>query len=227
MLSNSSYSTISTRYFVRYCLISFLQNKDSDSQTLIDLKKYILERTKNHLVDKISKGQNEAMLIAAFLDPKSYSIMGDKELKDVKKLITDKSKTFIPEISQEIAKKVKTDKKSIVYSFASMCGVALDESNGATSSIKNELNEYIIYVSKYTHLSLNEFWRTNCGKFRILAEFVKYYCIIPISSVKSEKSFSSANFYQRKERSSLSAKNHKFSMILPQHEKLKELKLIK
>jgi hypothetical protein len=32
------------------------------------------------------------------------SIMGDKELKDVKKLITDKSKTFIPEISQEIAK---------------------------------------------------------------------------------------------------------------------------
>jgi hypothetical protein len=41
--------------------------------------------------------------------------MGDKELKDVKKLITDKSKTFIPEISQEIAKKVKTDKKSKVY----------------------------------------------------------------------------------------------------------------
>ena len=107
-----------------------------------------------------------------------------------------------------------------------MCGVALDESNGAISSIKNELNEYIIYVSKYTHLSLNEFWRTNCGKFRILAEFVKYYCIIPISSVKSEQSFSSANFYQRKERSSLSAKNLKFSMILPQHEKLKELILI-
>jgi hypothetical protein len=71
MLSNSSYSTISTGYFVRYCLISFLQNKDSDSQTLIDLKKYILERAKHHLVDKISKGQNEAMLIAAFLDPKT------------------------------------------------------------------------------------------------------------------------------------------------------------
>ena len=67
-----------------------------------------------------------------------------------------------------------------------MCGVALDESNVTTSSIKNELNEYIIYVSNYTHISLNEFWRTNCGKFRILAEFVKYYCIIPISSVKSD-----------------------------------------
>ena len=39
MLSNSSYPTISTGYVVRYCLISFLQNKDSDSQTLIDLKK--------------------------------------------------------------------------------------------------------------------------------------------------------------------------------------------
>jgi len=81
-------------------------------------------------------------------------------------------------------------------------------------------------VSQFTHLSLSEFWRTNCNKFRILSEYVKYYCVIPISSVKSEQSFSKANFYQRKERSSLSAKNLKFSMILPQQDKLKELKLI-
>ena len=36
-----------------------------------------------------------------------------------------------------------------------------------------------------------------------------------------------ANFYQRKERSSLSAKNLKFSMILPQEDKLKQLNFIK
>jgi len=38
--------------------------------------------------------------------------LGDKELKNVNKLISDKSKSFTTKISQEIAKKVKTDKKS-------------------------------------------------------------------------------------------------------------------
>jgi len=99
-----------------------------------------------------------------------------------------------------------------------MCGVDLDnDRNNESTSIKNELNEYVSYVSQFTHLSLGEFWRKN---------YVKYYSVIPISSVKSEQSFSKANFYQRKERSSLSAKNLKFSMILPQQDKLKELKLI-
>ena len=81
-----------------------------------------------------------------------------------------------------------------------MCGVNLDDSgkNGSTS-IKNELNEYLTYETKFPDLSVSEFWRTNCCKFKILTEYVKYYCIIPISSVKSESSFSTANFFQRKE----------------------------
>ena len=168
------------------------------------------------------------MLIAAFLDPKTFSILNDKELKDAKKWIFDKSKNFAPEITQANAKKIKTSKKSNLNSLASLCGVDLDNSEKTElASIKNELNEYLIYVTKFADMSLSEFWRTNCFKFKILAEYVKYYCIIPISSVKSESSFSTANFYQRKERSSLSAKNLKFSMILPQEDKLKQLNFIK
>jgi hypothetical protein len=91
MLSNSSYPTISTGYFIRFCLISFLENKDSSSTTLINLKKYIEERTNHHLVAKISKEQNEAMLIAAFLDPKTIGIRNTKNHRYYKDLKMPKS----------------------------------------------------------------------------------------------------------------------------------------
>ena len=43
-------------------------------------------------------------------------------------MIIDKSKNFAPEIAQENAKKFKTAKKSNLNSFASLCGVDLDDS---------------------------------------------------------------------------------------------------
>jgi len=115
MLSNSSYPTISTGYLIRFCLISFLENKDSSSTTLINLKKYIEERTNHHLVAKISKEQNEAMLIAAFLDPKTIGILNDKDLKNAKKLIKDKRKNFEPEIVKEVS---NIDGSAISRSFS-------------------------------------------------------------------------------------------------------------
>jgi hypothetical protein len=47
-----------------------------------------------------------------------------------------------------------------------MCGVDLDnDRNNESTSIKNELNEYVSYVSQFTHLSLGEFWRKNYVKY--------------------------------------------------------------
>jgi hypothetical protein len=105
-------------------LISFLNKSDIDidSPTLIHFKRFLLERTNYHLIEKISAAQNEAMLIAAFLDPKTFSILNDKELKDAKKWIFDKSKNFAPEITQANAKKIKTSKKS---NLNSPCAVSI------------------------------------------------------------------------------------------------------
>ena len=48
----------------------------------------------------------------------------------------------------------------------------------------------------------------------MLASLVRKYLIIPASSVSSESAFSVANFIQRKERSTLSSKALKKSIIL-------------
>lgn len=103
-----------------------------------------------------------------------------------------------------------------------MCGVNLDNINNKVLNLNEELSQYVVSKEKYNY-NLIEFWRLNCAKYRILAEYVKYYCIIPASSVPSESSFSKANYIQRKERSSLSAKHLRFSMILRQKVTLKEL----
>ena len=89
---------------------------------MINSKRFVLERTYYHLIEKISAAQNEAILIAAFLDTKTFSILNDKELKDAKKWIIDKSKNFALEIAQENAKKIKTTKKSNLKNFSSLCG---------------------------------------------------------------------------------------------------------
>ena len=92
------------------------------------------------------------MLIAAFLDPKTFGILNDKDLKNAKKLINDKRKNFEPEIVKEVSKKSKTIKNSNLNSFESVCGLDLDnDSNNELTSIKNELHEYVSYVSQFTH----------------------------------------------------------------------------
>ena len=111
-MSSSDYPTLSTAYFVRYCLISFLNKSDidNDSPTLIHFKRFLLERTNYHLIEKISAAQNEA---AAFLDPKTFSILNDKELKDAKKWIIDKSKSFALDKLKKMLKKLKLLKSLI------------------------------------------------------------------------------------------------------------------
>ena len=74
---------------------------------MINFIRFLLERTNYYLIEKISAAQNEAMLITAFLDPKTFSILNDKEFKDAKKCIINKSKNFSPKIAQENPKKIK------------------------------------------------------------------------------------------------------------------------
>jgi len=60
-----------------------------------------------------------------------------------------------------------------------------------------------------------------------LVFYVKYYSIILAFSVSDESSFSKANFLQRKERSSLSSENLRYTMILKQKKGLTRTKIFR
>jgi hypothetical protein len=81
------------------------------------------------------------------------------------------------------------------------------------NSIKVEIKEYKINLEKNI-LTFSSFWKTYSTQFPLLASQVRKYCIVPFSSVAVESSFSDANFLQRKERSSLSSKNLRYSSVL-------------
>jgi hypothetical protein len=88
------------------------------------------------------------------------------------------------------------------------------------------MSDYVNLIRRSNSISFSEFWRSNFNRFKILVLYVKYYSIISVSSVSDESSFSKANFLQRKERSSLSSENLRYTMILKQKKALQELKFL-
>jgi hypothetical protein len=82
----------------------------------------------------------------------------------------------------------------------------------ADKEIEEELNYFKKKISNNT-LDFSNFWKKHATYLPMLASEVRKVCFIAASSVASESSFSEANFIQRKERSSLSSKNLRFSMI--------------
>ncbi len=91
MLSGSRYPTLSTAYFVTRCLFTYLErNEDDDSEIKLQLKSFLLERSKHHLKEKYSNDQKDAMLIAAFLDSVCFAILNELEIEKAIKLILKK-----------------------------------------------------------------------------------------------------------------------------------------
>jgi len=79
--------------------------------------------------------------------------------------------------------------------------------------IQDEISFYRKEVSS-NNLSFSNFWKKNSSSIPMLASAVRKYCIILASSIAVESAFSEANFIQRKERSSLSSKNLRFTLVL-------------
>ena len=70
------------------CLFTYLErNEDDDSEFKLQLKSFLLERSKHHLKEKYGNDQKDAMLIAAFLDPLCFTILNELEIEKAKKLI--------------------------------------------------------------------------------------------------------------------------------------------
>ena len=100
--------------------------------------------------------------------------------------------------------------------LAEMCGYnASPQKKTKTLTIKEEIGSY---SSSKKDLDFSSFWLAKSNELPLLASFVRKYCAIPASSVASESAFSIANYVQRKERSSLSSKNLRYSMILRANE---------
>jgi len=95
---------------------------------------------------------------------------------------------------------------------AALCSV---DDNSNQSNTINLDKEFIIYhQTKTLEENFSKYWQSYSGQLPILAVFVHHYSIIAASSVSSEAAFRIANYYQRKERSNLSSKSLRYSMIL-------------
>ena len=97
-----------------------------------------------------------------------------------------------------------------------MCGVVAREetSKEKNLNIKQELVIFNQIRECGQSWTLQDFWQQNGKKMPLLSRVVREYCVSPASSVGPEASFSVANYINRKERSSLSSRNLRYSMLL-------------
>ena len=151
--------------------------------------------------------------------------MNQEEIKIANKEIIALSK----EKNNDLIPKAKTNNKAvqIIYknnSFLDQLAKAsgfedFNNSKNKDLSLEQEINYHLSSYSKCENFS--NYWFANKDKLPILSNLVKRYCIIPASSVASESAFSIANFIQRKERSALSSKNLRYSIVLRDEFKFK------
>ena len=96
-----------------------------------------------------------------------------------------------------------------------MCNYQAKNSNEQEAINELNLNQESAYCSFNSNsLEFAEFWQKNSAKLPLLTAFVRRYSLIPAASVPSEAAFSIANFIQRKERSVMSSKMLRISMIM-------------
>ena len=96
--------------------------------------------------------------------------------------------------------------------LASMCGVFC-ETQKKKSGIKEEINKYATLITS-TGLKFDSFWTMHAHEMPDLASVVRVFNVICGTSVPSEASFSIANFIERKERSSLSNNNLRYTCFM-------------
>ena len=155
------------------------------------------------------------------MDPTTFKYLSAEEIKIIEKDITQMFKNTDAsqrQDTQQFEPNIVRDQKKINYidSFASKYALSASKVNLTQPDdkrIQTELQYYKKDVAD-NELSFSIFWKKNCSKFPQLASAVRRYFIIPASSVAAESAFSEANFIQRKERSSLSSKNLRYSLIL-------------
>ena len=224
IISATHYSTLSLSFLAKKMLINFITSpNESDSTKLKNIKDQLKNVVIHHLKDKIDENQESITLIAAFLDPSTFDFLNDNECTIVEKKIIEllqnkTQKTNITSSSSNAPESHNEIKKKRFHSLAKACNY--DNENIISSvqikklTAREEIATYKAILVKENVTDIGPFWNKHCKNLPLLASLVRKYSIIPASSVASESAFSVANFIQRKERSSLSSKTLKQSIIL-------------
>jgi hypothetical protein len=99
--------------------------------------------------------------------------------------------------------------------------VPRDVNKMSSWTLEQELGYYA--TTSTSKQTFDSYWDTYQNKLPLLAALIRRLCSSTASSVASEASFSSANYIQRKQRSSLSPSNLCYSMLLRDADLVREL----
>ncbi len=167
------------------------------------------------------------------MDPLTFDYLDAKQIKAAEKKIHElfpltrnqkevSSNSENPSTSS-IQKSEKNSRSDEINDFNNICGVTITKSKDLIKilSTKEELAIYISSKGQYADVSA--YWRDHEQKLPKLSSLVRKYGMIQASSVASESAFSIANYIQRKERSSLSAENLRYSIFLREMPKIDKL----
>ena len=152
--------------------------------------------------------------MAAFLNPITCLHLS-KDDKSMAQTLIKKQKSLINSVKHQNtpARNKNNSSSNVLDKFAEMC-YSLNEPDTNEINLDHELNIYLSTCDQVNDFS--KYWQIFSKKLPILTAFVKRLSIASASSVPSESAFSIANYIQRKERSALSSKQLRYSMILRQ-----------
>ncbi|CAF3102323.1 unnamed protein product [Rotaria sp. Silwood2] len=174
-----------------------------------------------------------AYVICSFLNPVVFDIMDEHDRLSAKKLLmtdTHMKRNVNQENKTVPASSISTTTDTLatittsttnlspaerLKLFRAKCGIAQPLSTlkkSKTVSLKQEIAKFET-LDKDEH-SFSTFWKKYERSLPLLSKMARRYGSITASSVPSESSFSIAGYLARKNRSSLSAKNLKYSMFL-------------
>ncbi len=115
----------------------------------------------------------------------------------------------------------------VLANFAKLCNFnsTAHQTIDKRLTTKQELSEYRHYITQeeYSSLDFKQFWQHFEKKFLRLANLAKIYNCIPATSVPCESSLSIAGYSNRKERSSLSTANLRYTMCLQNIDLIKKV----
>lgn len=173
--------------------------------------------------------------MCSLFDPVAYQLISDEDKMSAKKFlqaevqkmkknspIDDPAQHSVPNSpSSPSTANQSTTKKSTtanrLKSFREKGGLVDHSSMSTTASAKSlTLRQEFAQLEafdKEDH-TFASFWRKHSSALPILSRMARQFGPIPATSVPSESAFSVAGYVARKTRSSLSAKNLKYSMFL-------------
>jgi hypothetical protein len=238
LVSARKYSTLSISYFVQANIEFYLESESIGRHHLYQdmLKKKILKQFRKYFEDNMSQKQMENTLIAAYLDPAVFNEIVDSDLAfaqqqtliamkkyyEIYKLNDDQPKEQEKDKSQQAE---ETSEKDGMQALAAISGRRLLKKNKALS-LNEELVSYSSSIKIDTNgkkLNFDTFWRNESNSYPRIAKFACYANVTTATSVPSESSFSVAGHILRKERSRLSPKNLKYTIILKDKPMVDEL----